>query len=1067
MKSVKNSLGSTDTGLRRDSSMTSLRQDDPFRRRIETRRDLRARDLPIGKLRLEALRHAREMPISDDGSLPSPTEDYIYSQPSTSGKSNWLQLGPTAIPNGQTISTYYWDQNIPALISGRITSIVIDHDDTNVMYVGAALGGIWKTKDGGRNWIATSDYAPSLGIGALAMDPKNKNILYAGTGEGNEWWEGEDLDTYPHDDYGCGILKTSDGGKNWMLLGGQDNPFIGTSFFRIAISPSDSSTVFAATTYGLFESIDAGNEWIRLDNGLPSSSVGNIACTDIVVNPADPNIVYAAFRRKDKDDKVSAGVYKTTNAKDTDPLWKKLPYLVTDDIEFSHIVRISLAISDTNILYALLATTPSPILVDRFYRLDDGGTVSPNWKRIPLPSKEVYQNDDPSNPVVWQKDTIGGQGEYNLNVAIDPENSDVVYLSGISLWKATRDSNTDKWEFRDIGLPIHGDHHAFAFDPKDHRIIYAGSDGGLYKSVNGGETWSDTINEGFCITQFEFMDHHPTTDAVIFGGTQDNGTLQYRNNPAFYFSEYGDGGFVSIDKDNPNIIIHQYIENILWFSRKGGEIRPYSWEPINVIEELPDKAPPCLFYAPFTLDQSQSKNIAFGGDKIYLDDNQGHHGWKTLGGPIDLHLDSGNDQVPAELISALNFVNSSTIYAASTHGKVFRATKTENRWETLRIDNGSLPSLYVWDIATMPDDPNTIIVVMGGYGSEKVPSSLIWRGNLSKDKENLFKWEPINGTGKGMLPSVPINAIVIDNKPPNCIYIGADIGVFRSSNKGKSWIRFSENLPVCAVYDMRLSDYPQASHPLLETNSQARFLRIATHGRGMWERQLDVESYNDINLFVRNHLMDTGQLLPSPTDVPAAFSDPLQSEYGGIELNDILTWNMCPDIKIDSPSEDFGFYQFDALDDVDYVKFESRLQHKNPRNDDFCNIYVQIHDRGIKSVVEYVSIKLFYASMSEDSKYPELPKDFWTSSPTPESPWKPILPIRNLPEGQKTLTNTEPTILVWQWHIPTHIVSRQIGILVVVESPEDPILPDNKKIFDVQKLVINDRHVGLRTINIV
>ena len=177
---------------------------------------------------------------------------------------------------------------------------------------------------------------------------------------------------------------------------------------------------------------------------------------------------------------------------------------------------------------------------------------------------------------------------------------------------------------------------------------------------------------------------------------------------------------------------------------------------------------------------------------------------------------------------------------------------------------------------------------------------------------------------------------------------------------------------------------------------------------------------------------------------------------------------MCPDIKIDSPRKDLGFYQFDAIDIVDYVKFESRLEHRNPKRGDICNVYVQIHDRGIKSMVENVIIKLFYASMSKDGKYPQLPADFWTSfSVTPESGWKPILPNRSLPEGQKTLTNTEPTILVWQWHVPNDIVSKQIGILVVVESPEDPIPPNNKKVFDVQELVTNDRHVGLRTVNIV
>jgi hypothetical protein len=1034
---------------------------------IETERDLRGKDLPIGKLRLDALAHAREMPISDDGLLPSPTQDYIYSQASISGKSNWLQLGPTAIPNGQTISTYYWPQNIPALISGRITSIVIDYEDTNVMYVGAALGGVWKTKDGGRNWIAISDYAPSLAIGALAMDPKHTATLYAGTGEGNQWFEKEAIGIiHPESYYGCGILKTTDGGNKWILLGGHNNPFIGASFFRIVINPSDSSIVFAATNNGLFRSIDAGNEWIRLDNGLPSSSVENIACTDIVVNPADPNILYAAFRRKDRNDKVHAGIYKTTDGTHPDPSWKPLP--ITDDIDLSKITRISLTISRTaaSILYALMTTGSD---VDRFYRLVDDGTEPPNWKRIPLPSEEVYWNDihDPEN-VVWKKGTIGDQGEYNLNVAVDPENSDIVYLSGISLWKATRERDRDTWEFRDIGLSIHGDHHAFAFNPKDHHIIYAGSDGGLYKSDNGGETWLDTINEGFCITQFEFMDDHPTSDAVLFGGTQDNGTLQYRASPAFYFSEYGDGGFVSIDKENPNIVIHQYVENMLRISRQGGEIRPYSWKNVYVIEELSNEAPPCLFYAPFTLDQSQHKNIAFGANKIYLDDNQGLNGWRTLGGPIDLQLDLAEDQIPAELISALNFVNSNMIYAATIYGKVFKVTKTKNKWQYIRIDNGSLPSLYIWDVATMPDDPNIIIIVMAGYATEKEPSSLIWRGTLSKVQENSFEWEPIDGTGIGKLPPVPINAIVIDEKPPNNIYIGTDIGVFQSSSKGSSWFRFSENLPVCAVYDMRLSTSSQSNHPSSKkSDGQERFLRIATHGRGMWERQLNIDSYNDSNLFVRNNLMDRGYLY-SPTNVRAAFSDPLQNEDGGIRINDVLTWDMCPDIKIDSPSQDLGFYQFDAIDAVDYVKFESRLQHRNPKRGDICNVYVQIHNRGIGSIVNNASIKLFYASMSKQGKYPQLPADFWTSySITPESEWKAILPNRNLPVGQKTLTNIEPTVLVWQWHIQDDIISKQLGILVIVESPEDPVLLNSKKVFDVQELVINDRHVGLRTINIV
>ena len=138
-----------------------------------------------------------------------------------------------------------------------------------------------------------------------------------------------------------------------------------------------------------------------------------------------------------------------------------------------------------------------------------------SWKPIPLPGQ-----GDKNNKTPWQKNSIGAQGQYNLNIAVDPKHPGVIYLSGTSLWKGIKDNSTGKWDIRDIGLPIHPDHHAFAFDPTDPAVIYAGSDGGIYKSINGGETWSDVINEGLCITQFEFIDQHPTSEAIIFGGTK-------------------------------------------------------------------------------------------------------------------------------------------------------------------------------------------------------------------------------------------------------------------------------------------------------------------------------------------------------------------------------------------------------------------------------------------------------------------------------------------------------------------------------------------------------------------
>lgn len=117
---------------------------------------------------------------------------------------------------------------------------------------------------------------------------------------------------------------------------------------------------------------------------------------------------------------------------------------------------------------------------------------------------------------------------------------------------------TNTWTFTDIGGPFHPDNHAFAFDPMNSLVIYAGSDGGIYKSTDGGMTWSDSINRGLCIAQLEFMEQHPTSNAVVFTGTQDNGTEQFRNSPVFHHADDGDGGFVAIDQTNPRNVLSTY-----------------------------------------------------------------------------------------------------------------------------------------------------------------------------------------------------------------------------------------------------------------------------------------------------------------------------------------------------------------------------------------------------------------------------------------------------------------------------------------------------------------------------
>src|SRR2546421_284497 len=181
----------TDVAKKRDFNRASPPPDDPLQRHEELNADrkLGSEGKPLTDLRLAALEHARKMPT-------------------TAEASNWVQSGPTVIPKGQT-----YDTNTPPAtvqMTGRITSIVVDPTDPNTIYVGAAQGGVWKTTDRGRTWNPKTDHEDSLATGAIAIDPKKHLVLYVGTGEGN--FSG---DSY----YGAGVLKTTDGGNVWTLLG--------------------------------------------------------------------------------------------------------------------------------------------------------------------------------------------------------------------------------------------------------------------------------------------------------------------------------------------------------------------------------------------------------------------------------------------------------------------------------------------------------------------------------------------------------------------------------------------------------------------------------------------------------------------------------------------------------------------------------------------------------------------------------------------------------------------------------------------------------------------------------
>jgi photosystem II stability/assembly factor-like uncharacterized protein len=949
-------------------------EDNP-RERLGVHAGARLRNSPkrsLAKLRVTAIREARREVLS-----PAPS-------PVVPGASNWVQLGPTAIPLGQTYS------GARVLVSGRVTEILVHPSSPSIMYTATARGGVWKSTDGGVNWAPKSDNEASLAIGALALARSAPDTLYAGTGEGNIYYY---RTLYPENSLneayeGSGVLKSLDGGNTWTLQGTAQ--FTGAAFFGIAVHPTDPDTAFAATTRGLFRTTNGGTNWSQLTNGLPAISSSVFAATDVAIDPATPSTVYVAFWGR--------GVYRTTNGLAANPSFSKITGIPAGSS------RIAIAVSPTNPARVYAAVADASDNFSGLYRTVAGGGGAPTWQAIPFSGASVF-----------------AYGAYTLNVAVDVSTPDIVYVSGVSLFRIVRNAATGAWSASDIGGPIHPDNHALATHPTDNLRIYAGNDGGVYQSDDGGGTWQDDVNTDLCIAQLEFIDQHPASDAVVIGGTQDNGTEQFRNSGVFNHAADGDGGAAMIDQSNPRNVIHTYYGASPQRSTQGGTFGTWA----DVSSGLIGGG---LFYPPMAADATNSNNVAFGTDRICLDSAQGTGGWPTR---VTLPGASGS-------VSALDYVNSSLIYAATAAGQVYRLTRSGATWTASAIHAAPLPSRWIWDVAAMPGDPNTVVVVLAGFGT-----SHAWQGAVAASGTSAT-WTDISGAAPNSLPDVPVNSLQIDPTTATTMYVGTDIGVFRTTNGGASWVSFNNGLPNTAVYDLQLQ-------------ATTRLLRAATHGRGLWERRLDTTTTPNVELFVRDHVMDTGRMSPSASSIAAPFADPLQ----GVMLGAPLWWWQCADIKIDSQEGTPPHYQMPVAE-VDFVAFESRLAHRSVKRSRVNRAYVQVHNRGVSTATGTLA-KILYADAS--SGLPSLPSDFWTAFPNDSSiagsPWKPIGAYKTAPP----IAPSREVVLEWNW-TPPATAAEHSCMLVVVDSSSDPI-PTANRVLDVGTLVSRERRVGLRNLHVV
>jgi len=711
---------------------------------------------------------------------------------------SWVPIGPAPIP--VSASTSY---------SGRVSAIAVHPTNPDIVYVGTAQGGLYRSLNGGTTWTPLMDSALTIAIGAVAISPSDPTTIFVGTGESTLCGSGCYI--------GVGLYRITNADTTPVISDALNknaanaDVFTGRAISEVLVHPTDPNIVFTATTAGVAgiggttsgatlpalglyrttNAMSANPTFTKISLGISDRSV-----TDLVMEPGNPNRIYAGVLGLTSPD---GGVYYTPNALDTTPTFTQL--LSTTATGNQSRVELAHATS-TLTVYAASGQGNGSI-----YKSMDGSPFT------------LVSNTGFCNPQCF----------YDIAIEVDPTDANRVYLGGSPALVFGRSINGGA-SFASSSSGLHVDTQAIAVAPSNPNIVYFGSDGGIWRTTNAGASpivWTTLNNTTFSATQFMGISVHPTDRNYTLGGTQDNGTQFLAPDGIEWIrSDGGDGGFSVIDQTATNttnvVAYHTYYNqtnNLIGFARARTTVPPGDpvWEQNTLgcggIANGIACSDPVLFYAPMvggpSVPGSIGNTLYFGTNKLYRSTDQGTT--MTSVGSAGLSA-----RISAIAIAPQN--DDIRLVGTST-GAVF--LQTTPGATTLTNVTGAIggSARYVGRTAIDPTDANIAYVTLNGFGL--ADGRHVWKTT------NLLSGSPTwvaSGTG---IPDTPVNAFVIDPLNTNILYAGSDIGVFKSSDGGANWIPFSNGLPRVAVFGMAIQP-------------TSRILRISTHGRGMYDYDLGI-----------------------------------------------------------------------------------------------------------------------------------------------------------------------------------------------------------------------------------
>ena len=727
----------------------------------------------------------------------------------------------------------------PAGMSGRVTTIDAVYNNPDIIYVGSASGGVWKTTSGGARWEPIFDDQPIQNIGAIAIQQSNPAVVWVGTGEGN-----------PRNsiNLGGGIFKTLDGGKTWRNMGLEKTVCI----HRILVHPTNPDVVYVGAIgnpfashpeRGVFKTTDGGKTWNKILYTNDSTGVG-----DMVMDPSNPNKLLVnmwnhrrtpwSFTSKG----TGGGLYMTWDGGET---WKKagkaegLP-------DTTGRMGLAIAKSDPNVMYAMIETTKNGL-----FRSEDGGF---NWAKV---------NEDPT----W----VTNRPFYFQDIAIDPTNENRLY----NIYQMIAQSDDGGKSFRVI-IPysgIHPDHHAWWIHPFNPNFIINGNDGGIAVSRDRGRSWQ--FDEKLPLGQFYHINVDNEIPYNVMGGLQDNGSW---HGPAYVWAQGGirnsywqsvgggDGFDVIPDPDDSKWVYSMSQGGALGrTNRITGErwsIRPpspdpnirlrYNWNAAFAQDPFDNNT---IYYASQFVHKSNNKGAAWSIISTDLTTNNPDKQKQDENGGLTIDITNAENHCTILAIEPSK-MEKDVLWVATDDGQVQITRDGGKNWTNLTTNIKGLPKFcWIQQVKTNRNNAGEAVIVANQYRLGDMAPYIFRTMDYGKTWTRLVDEKKVKGYALCYLQ---------DPVEPNLLFVGTEQGLWVSLDGGNSFQQFKNGYPSVSTYDLAIQE-------------READLAIASFGRSLYI----LDDIRPLRAAAKNGNIGSNAItvIPSPAAYQAQMRGPSGIEY--------------------------------------------------------------------------------------------------------------------------------------------------------------------------------------------